>query len=521
MKRRKLLAFAALLAAVAGPARAQRSGDAVATRAAVRAWREANETQVLTDLGAFLAVPNLATDRVNIRRNADALVAMLTRRGMAAQLLDVEGSPPAVFGELRVPGATRTVVFYAHYDGQPVDTTQWRTAPWQPTLLSRAFEAGGQPIPLPSAGASVDPEARLYARSSGDDKAPIVAMLAALDALAASGRRPSVNLKFFFEGEEEAGSPHLRAMLERHAALLRADAWIFCDGPVHQSRRPQVVFGARGVVAFQLTVYGPIKALHSGHYGNWAPNPALLLARLIASMRDDESRVLIAGFYDDVRAPTPAERAALAAIPPPDSLLRNEFLIDATEGGGMLLAERVMMPALNVQGLSAGRTGAGAANAIPTEATAAFDLRLVPDQTPARLRALIEAHLRAQGYHVVTEAPDSVTRLNHPRVVRLSWGGGYPSSRTALDAPVARAVVNALQPALTERLIEVPTLGGSLPLYHFAEVLRVPLVTLPTVNHDNNQHGANENLRVQNLWDAIELFGVLMVRLGPEWRERI
>ncbi len=519
---RRFIVFGAILVALAGPrvAIAQRS-DARSVRTDVRAYREAHEGEILGGLVRFLEMPNLASDRAGIRTNADSLLAMLIRRGIDARLLELEGSPPAVYGELRVPGAAKTVVFYAHYDGQPVDPAQWRTPPWRAVFRDGPLETGGRDLPGPDAHAAYGPETRIYARSASDDKAPIAAMLAALDALRSAGRTPSVNLKFFFEGEEEAGSPHIRAMLTRYAELLRADAWIFCDGPVHQSRRPQVVFGARGVVGFQITVYGAGRVLHSGHYGNWAPNPALLLARLIASMRDEDGRITIAGFDDDVRPPSAAEREAVAAIPPADSQLRAELGLAATEAGGAPIAERIMLPALNVQGLESGRVGAGAANAIPTTATAAFDFRLVPDQTPERLRSLVEAHLRARGYHVVSAEPDSAARRRYSRIARLTWGSGYPAARTPLDAPISRAVVAALQPALDEPLIRVPTLGGSLPLYEFAEVLHVPLVTLPTVNHDNNQHAANENLRLQNLWDAMELFGVLMVRLGPEWRDRM
>ncbi len=514
--------ISAISLVVVSAAAGQQETGARAVRDGIRSWRQAHEPEVLAELVTFLDLPNLASDPEGIRRNADALLRMLTRRGVAAQLLESEGSPPAVFGELRVPGATRTIVLYAHYDGQPVDPAQWRSAPWRTVLRDGPLEAGGRDIALPvPAGAPLGPETRIYARSASDDKGPIIAILAALDALRASGRGPSVNLKFFFEGEEEAGSPHLSAMIQRHADRLRADAWILCDGPVHQSRKPQVVFGARGVVGFQITVYGPTRALHSGHYGNWAPNPALLLARLIASMRDDDGRVLIAGFMDDVRPVTAAEAAAVRAIPPADSQLREELGLAATEAGNAPIAGRILLPALNVQGLESGHVGAGAANAIPATASASFDFRLVPDQTPERLRTLVELHLRSQGYDVVGTEPDSATRRRYPRIARLSWGSGYAAARTPLDAPIARAVVNALQPALDDPLIQVPSVGGSLPLHEIEAVVHVPLVTLPVVNHDNNQHSSNENLRLQNLRDAIELFGVLMVRLGPEWRERI
>ena len=209
----------------------------------------------------LLRIPNLASDSSNIRRNAAAILQMLQRRGIAARLLEAPGSPPAVFGELAAAGAARTVVLYAHYDGQPVDTARWVSPPWQPVLRDRALFAGGKEIPFPAAGTRFDPEWRLYARSTGDDKGSILAQLTALDALRALGIKPSVNLKFFYEGEEEAGSTHIRDMLTRHAALLRADVWLMGDGPVHQTRRQLLSFGVRGDMGLQLTVYGPARPL--------------------------------------------------------------------------------------------------------------------------------------------------------------------------------------------------------------------------------------------------------------------
>src|SRR5262245_12757353 len=172
--------------------------------------------------------------------------------------------------------------------------------------------------------------------------------MAALDALKHVKRKPSVNLKFFLEGEEEAGSAHLEAMLKTHRDLLKADLWLLCDGPVHQTRKPQVYFGVRGVTGVEVTLYGPARALHSGHYGNWAPNPAVELARLIASVRDDEGRILIAGFGDDVRPPTAAEHAALRSVPPVEDALASELQLGRTEGAPAALAELILRPALNV-----------------------------------------------------------------------------------------------------------------------------------------------------------------------------
>lgn len=520
MRRSSALLFALFLS-VSPSARPPilQAQDAASIRTRVRGYREANEARIVAELRDFLAIPNNADDAVNIRRNADFLVAMLTKRGVSARLLETEGSPPAVYGELSAPGATRTIVLYAHYDGQPVDSSRWTSSPWVPVLRSRALQQGGKDIPFPTGSARIDPESRIYARSASDDKSPIVAVMAALDALTAAGIPRSVNLKIFLEGEEEAGSDHLRGMLTAHRSLLAADAWLFLDGPVHQSRRQQIVFGVRGVMGMNLTVYGPTRPLHSGHYGNWAPNPNAGLAHLLASLRDLDGRILIPGFYDDVRPPTAAERAAVAAVPGVEAQLRRELGLAHTEASDAPLLDRLLLPALNIGGLAGGRTGAGGANLIGTESSAYIDFRLVPNQSPRGIRELVNDFLRKSGWHVINAAPDSATRATHARIVRVDWSdAGYPADRTALDLPVSQALLRTTSQVLGEPVIAVPSLGGSLPLYHFAEVLGAPLISVPIVNHDNNQHGENENLRIQNLWDGIELLAGIIARLGLEWR---
>lgn len=493
--------------------------DSAQVRAAVRAYRQANDVAILRELSDLLAIPNLASDSANIRRNARHIVSLLERRGISSRVLETPGAPPAVYGELRTPGATRTIVFYAHYDGQPVDTTQWVSPPWKPTLRDKPHTAGGAVIPFPTQPGTVQGEWRLYARSAGDDKSPIVAFLAALDALRAANIRPTVNVKFYFEGEEEAGSAHLRDALTRHRELLGADLWIFGDGPVHQSRRQQVVFGVRGVMGVELTLYGPARALHSGHYGNWAPNPLVLMSHLLSSMRDVDGRILIPGFYEDVMAPTPAERAAIAAAPIADAALREELQLKTTEADDAPLLERIMLPALNIRGISGGGVGDLAANAVPVTARASIDFRLVPKQSPARIRDMVESHARKLGYHIVRADPTAAERRAHDRILKLEWEDGYPASRTDMSLPVSRAIVRATEMGTGAPVVVVPTLGGSLPLYHFDEVLRAPLVTVPIVNHDNNQHAANENLRMQNLFDGMQVYAAIMAHLGRLWTD--
>jgi acetylornithine deacetylase/succinyl-diaminopimelate desuccinylase-like protein len=484
----------------------------------VRKYRERNETAILAGFVDLLRLPNLASDSVAIRRNADTLVSLLKRRGMIARRLELPGSPPAVYAELPAQGATRTITLYAHYDGQPVNPRDWAGDPWTPVLRDRPVEQGGKILPWPGRGDRIDPEWRLYARSAGDDKAPIVALLAALDALNAQSSRRSVNLKVFLEGEEEAGSTHLAAMLAAHRDELRSDAWIFCDGPMHPSRRPQLVFGARGVMGLELTVYGPLRALHSGHYGNWAPNPIARMTDLLASLRDGDGRIKVPGFDRDVRPLTDAEHEAMAAVPDPDSSLAAELELGGTEAGGARLIQRIMLPAINFRGVRGGAVGEGAANAIPTEARASIDFRLVPDQTPGAVRASIEDYLQRQGWFLVSAAPDSATRRKHDRIVRLDWGEGYAAYRVPLDSPLAAAVRQSMEQSLNKPVLMTPMLGGSLPLATFEQALGVPIIVLPIANHDDNQHAANENLRIQNLRDGIDVFAGLLLSLGALWK---
>ncbi len=468
---------------------------------AVRRWVAAHRGDILRELAAFAAIPDVASDSADIRRNAAWLVRAMERRGIRTRLIETGGSP-LVVGDLPAPGAARTILFYAHYDGQPVDPARWTgSGPFQPTLRNASLGTDSRILPLPDSGASVPAGARLYGRATADDRGPIVGLLAALDALRAQGRAPAADLRFLFEGEEEAGSPHLAGALGRHRDELRADLAIVVDGPRHPSGRTTLTFGARGIATAQVTVYGPAAPLHSGHYGNWAPNPAERLARLVASMQDSAGRVAIPGWYDDVRPLGRMERAALAALPP-DSAERRVLLVPRPEYDGTRWAA-VTEPSLNVDGLSSGWTGGQARTIIPDRATANFDFRLVAGIDPRRQVERFLAWIRARGYHVVRREPDRATRLAYPRLVLVTVNPGYPAVRTDMDRPSARAVVAALGRAGESRLALVPTMGGSVPGYLFPRLLGADFLDLPVVNADDNQHSPDENLLLDDLFDGV------------------
>src|SRR5467141_4288062 len=481
----------------------------------VRRYRVANEDRIMRELTEFLAIPNVASDTENIQKNAAHLVEMLEARGIETHLLPISGRGPVVFGKLNAPDAKRTVIFYAHYDGQPVDPAAWTDGkPFEPALRSDAIEAGGKRIALPDKhpGAYND-NWRIYARSASDDKSPIVALLAAIDALRAARIPLGVNLKVIFEGEEEAGSINLQRTLELHKNLLGGDLLITADGPVHQSGRPLVFFGNRGDIGLGITVYGPVRALHSGHYGNWAPNPAMELSRLLGAMKDAEGRVLIEGYYDDVTPLGEVEKKALAEMPVNDADLRRELGIAKPEGGGKKLVELLMQPSLNIRGLRSAYIGEQAQNVVPDKAEVSLEARLVKGEDPKKKFEQIAAFIAKQGFYVIDHEPTMEERRAHTRIAKVMYEGGYRASRTPMDLPVSKAVVEVVKAATGNDAVIMPSSGGSVPMYIFDD-LGLVWIGVPIVNYDNHQHSSDENLRLGHFWRGMEIYGAILADLN-------
>lgn len=465
---------------------------------------------ILNDFVSLLAIPNVATNVADIRKNADHIMEMMKPRGLSPRLLEgaTADTPPAVYGEWPVPGAGRTLVLYAHYDGQPVTPEDWKsTPPFKPQLYSDRLDRGAKPIPFPAADQMINGDWRIYGRSASDDKLGVMAILEAVDALKAAGKRPAYNLKIFFEGEEEQGSPHLAAILAKHRDTLKSDGWVIFDGPSHPSGAPQVSLGVRGDVNVDLIVYGPMRPLHSGHYGNWVPNPAMELAQLLASMKDSTGRVTVPGWYDDVVPLTEAEKQAIRAVPAADAQLKQELGLGWTEGNGASLLDTLQQPSLNINGFRAADVGDKARNVIPTFAAATLDLRLVKGNEWKRQIDKLIRHIQAQGFTVLDHEPTMDERRRYAKIVKLTGGPGYNAERTGLDDPLARSVAASLRPF---GAVVLPSLGGSLPLYIFRETLGAPTVTVSLANYDNNQHAEDENLRLSYLWRAIDAATAIM-----------
>jgi len=484
----------------------------------IKEYRIQNQHKILKEYFAMLSLPNVSSDRNNIRKNAEFIKMMMEQRGIKTQIVETPGNP-VIFGELFVPGASRTLMFYAHYDGQPVDTSKWTDSkPFKPVIRPGKLKPGTNfPKPFPSLNQDqpINESWRIYARSASDDKAPIMAMLFAIEAIQKSSIHLKHNIKFIFDGEEEAGSRNLPFFCKNYKDKLKGDVLFICDGPVYYSNDPTLFFGVRGITSLEIIVYGPNTSLHSGHFGNWAPNPALRLAQLLASMKDADGIVKIKGFYDTVKPLGDLELDAIKAIPNFDDHLKKMYGFSTVEGGGKSLMEAIQLPSLNIRGLQSGWLGKQARTIIPPTATASIDIRLVKGNDPTCMKQKIIDYIKSQGYHIVNKHPDQETRDQYPLIAKVTAGKGYRATRTAMDLPVSRQVIAALKKRHGQTLVLLPTLGGSLPLYVFEDLLKIPMIGVPIVNHDNNQHQPDENIRIGHLWKGIETLAALIM-IGVE-----
>lgn len=457
-----------------------------------------------TEYFQVLALPNDAVNAADIRSNADWLSAAFQRRGFATQQLANQGRP-LVFAQYRsAQQDAPTLLFYLHFDGQPVLPEQWaQPSPWQAVVKKRSADGNWQMVDTALLQQQpLDAELRVFARAAADDKGPIMMLLAAFDALKAAGQAPAFNVKVLLDSEEEKGSPTINAIAKANAPLLKSDGLIILDGPQHPGNQPTLVFGNRGAASLTLTVYGPKMPLHSGHYGNYVPNPAQRLAALLASMKDDNGRVTVAGYYETVKL-SAAERQALAEVPDDESALRQRTGIAGPDTVGSSYQEALQYPSLNIRGMQAAAVGDKAANIIPHQAVAELDLRTTPEADSAYLTALLERHIKAQGWYLTQGEPTAAERARYPKIASLTAGAGGDAARTPMDSKLGNWVYAVLQQD-GRQVVRIRMMGGSLPTAQLVSTLQVPFVILPLVNADNNQHSFDENLRIGHYVDGVQ-----------------
>jgi len=457
----------------------------------------------ITELRELLSIPNNGLNADDIRNNINWLSTAFEKRGFQTSEIKTL-SNPLLFASRFINEDFPTVLFYMHLDGQPVDRSKWNQKdPFTPELKKPKTDGGWETISWSSIESNIDPDWRIFARSASDDKMPIIAFLQSMDQLKDVDLR--CNIKVILDPEEEMGSPNLAAAVKENLDLLAADALIINDGPVHISGQPTLVFGCRGITSFHLTVYGPIKPQHSGHYGNYAPNPGFMLSQLLASMKDEEGRVIIKGYYDGIEL-TDDIKSVLASVPDDVNNIHNLLQINTPEKVGNNYQESLQYPSLNIRGLRSAWVGAQARTIVPELATAAIDVRLVPESDPKRLLSLIRDHIISKGFTILDREPTKKERLKYPKIVTMKSRGATLAFRTDLNAPISKWLKSTLRSEYNQDPVLIRIMGGTVPMAPFIKALNVPAVIVPMVNADNNQHSPNENVRIGYITNAIRTF---------------
>lgn len=457
-------------------------------------------------LKELLAIPNDAHFPEDIERNVQWCESHFTERGFKTTRLETPGAPLLLAEKKTEAADAKTVLIYLQVDGQPVDPAFWfQDDPYEATLKRQAEEGGWEIMDWSMLdGDEIDPEWRIFARSTADSKGAVNMFLTANDLMIDRGETPNFHMKVIMDFEEEMGSPNLPQAVQANKEALAADMLIIFDGPRHIANKPTLTFGARGISDITLQVYGPQYPQHSGHYGNWAPNPAVRLSQLIASMKDERERVTIPGFYDGITI-SDEVKAVLDAVPDDEEYINyRQLAIAKATGVAPTYQESLQYPSLNVRGFSSGWVGDEARTIVPSVAIAEIDIRLVLESDPDRLINLVREHIVDQGYYVIDRKPTSRERLLHERICQFTSSTSYLAFRTAFDSEVGRWLDRALVRAFGESPIKQRTSGGSIPISPFVNELGIPAVTVPTVNRDNNQHSPNENIRIGNYVDGIK-----------------
>lgn len=436
---------------------------------------ETHRERFLDELKELLAIPSISTlpeHAPDVLRTADWMAAQLSALGMdAVEIIPTPGHP-VVYGEwLRAPGKP-TVLVYGHYDVQPADPLdEWDTPPFEPTVRGE----------------------HLYARGASDMKGQIFAQLKAMESLHAQGDYP-VNIKYLLEGEEEIGSPNLGAFIEANRERLACDVVLNCDSMIHGPDLPSITYGLRGLAYFEIEAHTARKDLHSGRFGGSVPNPIHELARLIHGLHDAEGRVTLPGFYDKVRPLDAEERAELARVPYSDAEWLEMSTASALRGeAGYTTIERVgARPALDLNGIWGGFTGAGAKTVLPAKAFAKLSVRLVADQDVNEIKAMLQAYLDAN-------AAEGVRVVLHQH----SAGAGAimdRSSRHMAAACAALRKVFGVAPIFTRE-------GGSVPVVAMMQqMLGVDSIMLGFALPSDGIHGPNEKQYLPNTWKGIETY---------------
>lgn len=421
--------------------------------------------EYLEQLFVLLRQKSISTQNIGIRECAELLQSMMEELDIDTRLIETKGHP-VIYGELLNEKNDFTVLIYGHYDVQPPEPlADWISPPFEPTIR----------------------DGKIFARGAGDNKGQLMAQLLAIKTYRETVGELPINIKFVFEGEEENGSVNLPAFVEEHKELLKADLVYTSDGSSHNSGSPLILLGVRGMLSIELQAKGAEWDNHSGNTGNVLPNPAWKLIDLMSTMRDQSGKVLIKGFYDNIRKPTEDEEVLLKTLPYDSANIGEKIGYSKLDMDGEAYYRKLTMePTFNICGMESGYTGDGIKTIIPSTARLKMDIRLVVDQDPMDVFEKFSQHVKEY-------APD----------VNVNYMGSMKPSRTPANLDIVKEVTEAIHQAYQKEPIIQPSLGGSLPDYVWTSTLGVPSIIVPYANFDQRNHSPNENIEVDYFLNGI------------------
>jgi len=476
-------------------------------------WAVAQSVKSFGEYREFISLPCDAHYPKDMLKNVAWLKNAFSKRNFKVDILPSKGSP-IVLASRTSPEAKHTVLFYMHFDGQPVDKSKWsQEDPFKPVLKKKNTQGQWNKVPWNKLNQKpLDQELRFFARATSDDKGPIMMLITAVDILDQKKISPTINIKVVLDSEEEIGSPNLAPVVKKYQKLLKADRMIIMDGPRHMSGKPTLMYGCRGNSRVNIKVFGARVPQHSGHYGNYAPNPALRLSQLLASMKDEQGKVTIQGFYEGIILDKPTQKL-LAAVPDNKNLIHQKLGIAQADKVGKNLQEALQYPSLNIHGLKSAWVGKNSRTIVSSEAEASIDIRLVPESNPKRLMKLMRQHIQKQGYYIALAPPTDAERLKYPKIAMVRSRISSAPFRTPVNSSMGQWLRKAMKNTFTQAPVQIRIMGGTVPIARFINILKIPAVVVPLVNHDNNQHSPNENLRVGNYVDGVRTcLGILTTK---------
>ena len=461
----------------------------------------------------FLSIKNDANFKNEMKPLIEWGINNFKKYGFEVERLETPELPLLLASKV-ISEDLNTLLIYLQFDGQPVDNSKWDQENPYKAVLKEKIDNEYRIIDWSRLdNITFDDikkeDLRIFARSASDAKGPVMMIINALEIMKRNNIELKYNLKVIMDFEEEISSPNLADAVKKYSSKLKSDALLIFDGPKHPSNLPTLTFGARGISDITLITYGPIVPQHSGHFGNYAPNPVFRMSEILSSMKDPNGRVTIPGFYDGIELDEKTLKI-LAEVPDDEKKMMNDMQFKKPDNVGKNYQESIQYPSINVRGIESGWVREEVRTIVPSECIAEIDVRLVLESDPIRLHNLIKSHIQELGYYVINRRPTKDERLKHNKIVTFVSSFDYDAFRTDIESEIGKWLVKSLKKTFGIEPVKKRTSGGSVPISPFVNTLGIPAVTVPTVNQDNNQHSPNENIKIENYITGIETYlGIL------------